>query len=372
MVASVSPSALRERAQVTRLIQRGSAWGAPALAYGEQMRILILGGGTFVGRALVESALAAGDVVTTLTRSTPPPGAGRDGLEALFGDRTTPAGLALLAGRDWDAVFDTWSGAPRVVRQSVAALQGRVPYCGYVSSCSVYREPIPAGSDESHPAVDAEPTADLTNYPADKRGSELAVLEGFGARDCLLARAGLILGPYEGPGRLPWWLNRIAHGGDVLAPGPAERPRQFVDARDLADWMLRCARDRTSGAFNAISELGHLNMAALLESCLAVTGAAANLVWVDPEFVLAQQIEPWTELPIWLPPGPDLDGHSLDTRRAAAAGLVCRPLLETVRDTWRWLSAGGVPRAPAGRAAVGLDVAKERAALAAWAARSGK
>ena len=334
------------------------------------MRILVLGGGTFVGRALVESALGAGHTVTTFTRSTPPPGAESGAVEAVFGDRTASAGLRLLDGRAWDAVFDTWSGAPRVVRDAVSALRERVPYYGYVSSCSVYREPTPAGADESHPAVEAEPDAGLTYYPADKRGAELAVLEGFGASHCLLARAGLILGPHEGPGRLPWWLNRIARGGDVLVPEPADRPRQYVDARDLADWMVRCAVGGIVGAFNAISPLGQLTMRTLLESCVDVTGSGAKLVWVDSDFALAQGIEPWTELPIWLPPGPDLDAHSLDTRHAAAAGLVCRPILDTVRDTWEWMADGGVSRVPAGRVAVGLDAAKERVALDAWWASS--
>ena len=332
------------------------------------MRILVLGGGVFVGRALVEAALEAGHDVTTLTRSTPPPGTDQGKVEALFADRTTPEGLSVVRNREWDAVFDTWSGAPRVVRASVEALHERTPYYSYVSSCSVYRYPVPQGSNEQHPTFDGDPDADSTIYPADKRGAELAVLQGFGAQNCLLARAGLILGPYEGPGRLPWWLHRIARGGDVLAPEPKDAPRQYVDARDLAAWMVRCAESSTSGVFNAISESGFTTMRILLESCRAVTNSDANLVWIDSGFLLDHGIEPWTELPIWLPPGEDYDAHCLDTSAAAAAGLTCRPTIETVRDTWNWIRDGGVPRAPADRAAVGLETEKERQVLAAWQA----
>jgi nucleoside-diphosphate-sugar epimerase len=349
------------------------------------MRILVLGGGRFVGRALVEAAVAAGHRVTTLTRSSPPPGAG-DAVEALFGDRTTRSGLAVLDGGvgvdsgvggpvgEWDAVFDTWSGAPCVVRQAVTALRDRVPYYSYVSSMSVYEEPMPAGSDESHPVVAAEADADATNYPADKRGAELAVIEGYGEDRCLLARAGLILGPREGPGRLLWWLRRIARGGAVLAPGPADLPLQYVDVRDLAAWMVQRAEQRVAGAFNAVSASGHTTMGELLQTCVSVGGASARLVWVDPEFVVAQGIEPWTELPIWLPPGVDHDAQSANTARAAAAGLSCRPVADTVSDTWQWLSDGD-PAEPAarplvapatGRVAVGLAPEKEQAALAAW------
>ena len=346
------------------------------------MRVLVLGGGTFVGRALVEAALAAGHQVTTLTRSTSPPGAEIGAIEALFGDRRTPAGLSVIdrcretvgresvgresVGRDWDVVFDTWSGAPRVVQQSVTLLRRRVPFYSYVSSMSVYAEPMPAGSNESHRPVEAESSADATNYPADKRGGELAVLEGYGEDHCLLARAGLILGPYEGPGRLPWWLNRLARGGEVLAPGPANLPLQYVDARDLATWMVHCAEHQIAGAFNAVSESGHTTMRELLDTCHVVVDSTARLVWVDPDFVVAHGIEPWIELPIWLPPGPDHDAQSADTRRAAAAGMICRPLRDTVRDTWQWLSDGGAPRPVPGRMTVGLAPEKEQAALAAW------
>jgi 2'-hydroxyisoflavone reductase len=330
------------------------------------MRVLILGGGDFVGRALVEAALASGHHVTTLTRSTPTGGA----LE-LQGDRTTPAGLDVLADRTWDVVLDTWARAPRVVQLSVSVLAHRAAYYGYVSTASVYREPVLVGADEEHPTVDADAGADTTDYAADKRGAELAVLAGFGPARSLLARAGVIVGPYENSGRLVWWLRRLASGGDVLAPAPSEAQLQYIDARDLAAWMVSCAEAGIGGAFNAISRAGAASFGELLDECKAGTLSTAQLVWVPPEFIVAQGISPWIELPFWLPPGPEGDSvYGLDTSRAAASGLTCRPIVETIADTWAWMQAGGTPRVVAGRVVPGLGPEKERAALAAWAAQS--
>jgi 2'-hydroxyisoflavone reductase len=331
-----------------------------------RVRVLILGGGTFVGRALVDAAVAGGHEVTTFTRTTAPPA----GVEALHGDRATAAGMAQLAGREWDVVFDTWSGAPRVVRLSVSALREHVGYYSYVSTASVYRDGA-SGRDEGHPAVDADADAEATDYPADKRGAELAILDGFGEHRCLLARAGTIVGPYESTGRLVWWLRRIARGGDVLAPGPAGARLQWVDARDLAAWLVACAEHRTPGAFNAISPPGFASIGEIIDACRERTATGAHLVWVSPEFVAAQDISEWVELPLWLTPGAEFDSHyGFDTRRAAAAGLVCRPIVETIADTWAWIQAGGIPRPVEGRPLPGLDPAKEQHALAAWASKS--
>lgn len=333
------------------------------------MQILILGGGAFVGRAITEAATSRGHEVTTFTRSTLPPGAPDGRVKAISGDRTEPGAFDFALDRQWDAVFDTWWGAPRVVQQSVEVLRRHASYYSYVSSCSVYQgEPLPSGLNEDSPTVDADPSADLTNYSADKRGAELAVLEGFGSDASFLARPGLILGPYERPGRLPWWLDRIAKGGEVLAPGPRDLALQYLDARDLAAWMVASAERATVGVFNAISRSGHTNMSELLEACRVTTNSDAVFTWIPPEFVIEQGIEPWTELPIWV--DPDSHGiHSFDTSRAARAGLICRPIAETVADTWAWMQSGGQAQVPIGRSAPGLDTERERAALAAWASQ---
>lgn len=186
------------------------------------MRLLMLGGTEFAGRAVVEAALGRGWEVTVFHRGRHEPPAG---VRSLHGDRTAPDGLSALADGEWDVVVDTWSAAPRAVRDAARLLAGRVRRYVYVSSRSVYAWPRPAGSDENSALVDgASADAEQTDYARDKRGGELAVLDSFGAEGALLVRAGLILGPYENVGRLPWWLNRVARGGPVLAPGPRELP----------------------------------------------------------------------------------------------------------------------------------------------------
>lgn len=325
------------------------------------MRFLILGGGDFVGRALVDAAVAAGHHVTTLTQSSEPTGA-----VALHADRTTTSGLTVLADGEWDVVIDTWSGAPHVVRNSVEALRGRAGFYAYVSSISVYADPFPVGADESAPVVEADADAEATEYPADKRGAELAIVGGFGEQGSMLARAGVIVGPYENTGRLLWWLRRISLGGDVLAPGPPDLAMQYIDVRDLAEWIVACAQVGTAGAFNAVSPLAFTTFGEVLSECVRQTQSAAKLVWVTPGFVAQQGIMAWSELPFWLPPDEAGPHYSADSSRAAAAGLFCRALADTVADTWAWLEAGGVARFKASRPPSGLAPDKERAALAAW------
>lgn len=329
------------------------------------MRLLVLGGTHHVGRAVVEEALRRGDEVTTVTRGVS--GAPAEGAQAVYADRTRDGALAAALGRDeWDAVIDTWSAAPCVVRESAVLLAERVGHYGYVSSRSVYRWPLPIGVDESAPVVEADPAAaDGSDYAAAKRGAELAVLEDFAGR-ALLARAGLILGPYEDVGRLPWWLGRIARGGQVLAPGPAGRRLQYIDARDLAGWMLDAARRGLGGTFNAVSRPGHTTIGELLQTCNDVTGHRSELVWTPPEAIEAAGLSGWTQLPIWVPPTGDLAGlHDGDVSAAHAEGLTERPVRDTVADTWRWLQTEGCPAPGGTRAALGLDADIERQVLAA-------
>ncbi len=332
------------------------------------MRLLVLGGTHHVGRAVVTEALARGDDVTTLTRGVSGPSAA--GALALHADRTDPAALrSALGDATWDAVIDTWSWAPRVVLDSASLLSDRAGHYGYVSTRSVYQWPPPVGLDESGPVVDGDAHSDAgDDYATAKRGGELAAQEGFGADRTVLARAGLILGPYELVGRMPWWLRRIERGGDVLAPGPADMKLQYIDCRDLARWLLHAADAGISGVFNTVSQPGHATMASLLEAAIAATGSDARLVWASPEVIIAAGIEPWIELPVWLPPEGEAAGiHSGDVRAAYAAGLTCRPVAETVADTWAWLQEEGDPPVSGGRPAHGLDPDREREVLASLA-----
>ncbi|MGH3332689.1 MAG: NAD-dependent epimerase/dehydratase family protein [Nocardioidaceae bacterium] len=327
------------------------------------MRLLVLGGTRFVGRAVVEEALRRGDQVTTVNRGVS--GTPAAGARAIHVDRTDHDALAASLGDDeWDAVIDTWSSAPCVVRASASLLADRVGHYGYVSSRSVYRWPMPSGLDESAPVVDGDPAStDDSDYAAAKRGAELAALEAFPDR-ALLARAGLVLGPYENVGRLPWWLGRTSRGGRVLAPGPQDRQLQYVDARDLAAWMLDAAQRGLGGAFNAVSKPGHTTIGELLATCNDVTGRHSELVWVPAEAIEAAGLSGWTQLPIWVPPTGELAGlHDGDVSAAHAEGLRCRPMNETVADTWLWLQDEGFPPPMGNRPVVGLDPDLEQRVL---------
>jgi nucleoside-diphosphate-sugar epimerase len=328
------------------------------------VRILVLGGTRFVGRVFIEAAVAArANVIAVhrgLTGSTPA------GAREVLADRAAADGVTRIAqlADQADVVVDTWSGAPRIVSAVTRAIGLHTSRYIYVSSRSVYAAPLRRGADETAAVVDADPDSDATHYAADKRGAELAVLRDIGPERGTLLRAGLILGPYEDVGRLPWWLTRIARGGDVLAPGPASLPLQYLDVRDLADFMLRCIDANLGGTYNVVSPRGHATMQNVLETCVSVTGSDARLVWTDPDVIRAANIAPWTEVPIWLPPDDeDAAMHDGDVSKAIGAGLRCRPLDDTVRATWEWVRSGGWS-GPRPDRFLGLDPVKERAALA--------
>lgn len=320
----------------------------------------MLGGTQFVGRTLAEEAVGRGWEVTLFNRGRREAPAG---VTVLTGDRTA-GGLAVLADREWDVVVDTWAKAPSVVRDAARALADRAGQYVYISSLSVYADPLPAGGAEDSPLVDGSADAGDVEYPQAKRGGELAAEESFGGR-ALHVRAGVILGPYEDIGRLPWWLTRIARGGPVLAPGPSAAGIQYVDVRDLAAWVADAAESRLTGPYNMVSPPGHATMGELLEACVSATGSDADLRWTDPDTILAAGIQPWTELPIWVPPGDAYDTiFTANVDKALATGLRCRPLPETAADTWRWLQTlnGQDPTRP-DRPAVGLDPAVEARVL---------
>ncbi|KUO04199.1 NAD-dependent epimerase/dehydratase family protein [Streptomyces caeruleatus] len=330
------------------------------------MRLLVLGGTEFAGRAVVEAALGRGWEVTVFHRGRHEPVAG---VRSLHGDRTAADGLAALAEGEWDAVVDTWSAAPRAVRDTARLLRGRAGRYVYVSSRSVYEWAPPAGYAEEAPLVQgAEAGAEQTDYARDKRGGELGAVEEFGPDRSVLVRTGLLLGPYENVGRLPWWLRRIARGGPVLAPGPRDLTLQYVDVRDHAEWILGAVEQELSGPYHLTSPQGHATMGELLDACVATVGGSAELRWTEPEVILEAGIEPWTQLPVWVPPGSDMHDalHSADVSRAVATGLRCRPVSETVADTWRWLQdiGGTAPMRP-DRTVKGLDPEVEAKVLAA-------
>lgn len=327
------------------------------------VRLLVLGGTGFVGPAIVDDARTRGWAVTVLNRGGRSP---RADAEAVRGDRTADGGLDRVTDRRWDVVVDTWAQAPSIVRDAARLLADRAGRYVYVSSRSVYRWPIPAGADEHHPTVEAaaDDGADV-DYARAKAGGEVAAVEAFGDR-ALLARAGLILGPGEDVGRLPWWLRRIARGGRVLAPGRPDDGVQAIDVRDLATFVLDAAERGLRGPYDVVSPVGHATMGDVLGACVDVTGSDAELVWVDAGPIRAAGVEPWTDLPIWLPPGELRDAlHHGDVSKARTAGMRNRPIAETVADTWAWLrTLDAPPTPPRDLPPVGLDPGVEGRLLA--------
>lgn len=306
------------------------------------MKLLVLGGTKFLGRHVVDAALARGDEVTIFTRGETNPDL-YPGVEHLVGDRDGK--LDALAGRNWEGVVDTSGYVPRVVRQSAELLRDTVGRYVFVSSISVY-------SDPSRPLTEGSPLAELEDplteeveaaYGALKAACEHVVDEVLGDR-ATSVRAGLIAGPYDPTERFTYWPRRIAEGGEVLAPGDPDAPVQFVDARDLARLLVELAEHGPGGPLNATGPAGLLTMRELLERIRDGLGAECTLTWIDDETLLAAEVGPWMELPLWLP-GDEYAGMlQADIARALAAGLTFTPLEDTARDTLAWSREAGEQR----------------------------
>lgn len=294
------------------------------------MRLLVLGGTVFLGRAVVAEALARGHEVTLFNRGTHP---APSGVTELRGDRATGDLSALEAGT-WDAVVDTSGFVPRIVRASAELLAPRIgTYC-FVSSVSVYA-PGAGPITESSPVLElADPaTEDLGggNYGGLKALCETAAAEATGGRSVGI-RAGLIVGPHDPTGRFTYWPHRFARGGDVLVFGGPERAVQFIDVRDLAAFMLDACAGGLTGPVNAT---GAWTLGALVETCLGASPPGTRAVWVDEERLVAAGVGEWMELPLWIAPDNDEAAAlvAVDCSRAQAAGLVQRPLRDTVAAT---------------------------------------
>jgi 2'-hydroxyisoflavone reductase len=322
------------------------------------MRILVLGGTLFLGRHVVDAALARGHEVTLFNRGQTRPELFPD-VEKLRGDRD--GDLAALEGRDFDAVVDTSGRVPRLVSETLDAL-GAVGHYTFVSTISVY-------ADLSTPPTESSPLAQLQEptevweeaYGELKVLCEDVVRERF--PDAFIPRPGLIVGPWDPTGRFTYWPLRLAAGGPVLAPLPRDADTQVIDARDLAEWIVGAAEGSLAGTYNAVGPV--VTRERVLDTCHSVAGTEAELVWLDPDFLDEHGVEEWMELPLWLYDEKYRGMLSVDASPAFAAGLRTRPLEQTARDTLAWAQSGEAPSEfPAG-----LDREKEQRVLGEWLAR---
>jgi nucleoside-diphosphate-sugar epimerase len=328
------------------------------------MRILVLGGTQFAGRHLAELALARGHELVLFNRGRTGPDL-FPGVERITGDRS--GDLAGLRGLEVDAVADMCGYFPADVERSAGVLAPTAGSYLFVSSRSVYADHSAPGATEESELAELPPDApadEITgeSYGPLKAACERAAEAAFPGRTLVL-RPGLIVGPNDPTGRFTYWPQRVADGGDVLAPGPPEQPIQVIDVRDLAAFALDLLEARAAGTFDVVTPDGMLTLGGVLDACLAAA-PGARVVWADPDFLLERGVEPWTELPLWTP-GDDMAGFQRsDVSRAVGAGLRFRPIAETAADTLRWARAADPDR--------GAALARDREAelLAEWARRA--
>jgi 2'-hydroxyisoflavone reductase len=322
------------------------------------MNLLILGGTQFVGRHLVDAATSAGHTVTLFHRGNRNP---YPNLENILGDRTNPDDLKRLDGH-WDAVIDTSGYVPRLVGMSAAQLEPRVKRYCFISSVSVYQSFTPA-PDESAPIAVLEDTTveEITGgtYGGLKALCESAVQDVFTAARSLILRPGLIVGRSDPTDRFTYWVERIARGGDVLAPGTPDDVTSFIDAADVARFTIRALEESLSGTYNLDGK--KMPFGALLETMKIVSASTAKLEWIPGDWLLERDVKTWMgedSLPLWTVG----DGIGVDITKASGIGLTHRPLEETLRDTLEFVRGRG--DAHAWRS--GITSARETALLEAW------
>lgn len=341
------------------------------------LRILILGGTGFIGPHQVAYALARGHKITLFNRGRRPhewPAA----VEELTGDRNT-GDLKSLEGREWDVCIDNPTTLPFWVRDAGQVLKGKVKQYIFVSTISAYAS-NDAPADETAPLAvypDTDPLTETAEsfrakgwlYGPLKAASEKEAVRQFGASAVTIVRPGLISGPGDETDRFTYWPVRLARGGQVLAPGDGNDPAQFIDARDIAEWIVRLAETRTTGAFNATGPAQPTEIGQVLAGISAAVGSDAKLTWVPSAFLEAEKVNPWSDMPVWVPGQGATAGFARrDIQRALAAGLTYRPLAITAKDTLAWFSEQ--PPERQAKLKAGLTPEREAALLAKWAARA--
>ncbi|MDP7062028.1 MAG: SDR family oxidoreductase [Planctomycetota bacterium] len=310
---------------------------------GKGKKLLVLGGTRFLGPHLVDTALSHGWEVTLFNRGKSAPEMFAD-LETLIGDRKDD--LKALEGGKWDVVIDTSGYVPAHVKASAELLAENVGHYVFISTVSVYDDKEGKPLDEDFPVGKLEDeTVEEVNgetYGPLKALCEQAAEAAMPGR-VTVVRPGLIVGPLDNSGRFTYWPWRVAQGGEILAPGNPNASIEFIDVRDLADFTFKTIHDSTFGIFNANGPGIGCSMQELLHGCKMVLGADAKFTWVPDKFLLANEVGPWMEMPLWIP-AEYPNGHTV-IARAVKAGLAHRPPGETIRDTYKWsLSALDHPR----------------------------
>jgi 2'-hydroxyisoflavone reductase len=338
------------------------------------MKLLVLGGARFLGRHLVDAALARDHAVTVFTRGrTPLPW--RERVTALCGDRDprNAPGLEALSTGTWDAVVDTSGYVPRVVAASADLLRDRVARYLFVSSISVIEKTDRPGLDETAPVAqltDGTSEDIAQHYGALKAACETVVTAAFDSH-ATVVRPGLIVGPHDASDRFGYWVARFLHpsllgerADRAVVPAPPSMPIQLIDARDLATFMLDLLeRDAEGGVFNASSPDGQWTMDDLVAALVGMASRPPAPAWIPDEELVGLGVAPWVGLPLWLPASePEAAGFMhIDCRKAKRAGLATRTLATTIRDTGEWL----VARDKASAWKNTLSAERERAVLAA-------
>ncbi|MBE7151019.1 SDR family oxidoreductase [Bacillus mycoides] len=339
------------------------------------MKILILGGTRFLGRAFVEEALKRGHEVTLFNRGTnneifPE-------VEQLIGDRNDD--VSSLENRKWDVVVDTCGFSPHHIRKVGEVLKDNIEHYTFISSISVYKDWIPYHIKEDY-ILQPEPPSDKVKAV---ENGEISPYEYYGALKVLCekeaekywpgrvlhVRAGLLSGMFDYTDRIPYWVQRVAKGGNVLVPGRKDRPVQLVDIKDVASFGLNMAENNKVGTFNITGPNDELTMEELLNTCKEVTNSDAEFVWVDESFMSEHKVQPWTEMPLWLPETFPLEGNtepwkggfSVSIESAVKEGLTFSNLEDTVTDVNEWM------RETKGRELkAGISIEREKVLLDKW------
>jgi nucleoside-diphosphate-sugar epimerase len=313
------------------------------------LRILILGGTGFTGPFQIQFALGRGHKITTFNRGKTHPGELPKEVEQLTGDRNGQ--LDALKGRQWDVVIDNPTSVPVWVRDAAQILKGNVDRYVFISTISVYADTSKPGTTEDAPLAKytgADPMKETREsliaskfalYGPLKALSE-AEAEKWFPNKTLIIRPGLIVGPRDETDRFTYWPVRLDRGGEVLAPGEPGDPVQFIDGRDLAEWTIRMVENGATGIYNATGPAKKLGIGEMLITIKTAENSKADFTWVNADFLEAQKVAPWSDMPVWIPPhGEEAGASQISIQRALDKGLTFRPLTDTTRDTLTWFKS---------------------------------